>query len=119
MSHCPGDRLEDWITDWWRLVDADGAYGSDIRRWYTGQWIFSKEQFQGLVAIYEPIRGEIEWRLQDYSEEENGSWRDYAGYAFDCIPKEIEEKAQAYVDSLKDKVEKTPGLAGPKEAKQS
>lgn len=109
MSHCPGLKLEDWITDQWRLVDAGGEHGTAIRRMYVGQLILSKEQFQGLVAIYEPSRASIEYILSEYSEEENGSWRDFCGYAFDGVPKDIEELAQKYVDELQNKVEKTPG----------
>jgi hypothetical protein len=117
MSHCPGLRLEDWITDWWRLVDVDGEYGTAIRRMYVGQLILSKEQFQGLLAIYEPARELVERVLQGYSEEENGSWRDFCGYAFDGIPKEIEDRAQEYVNTFQPQVEKTPGWMGSKDTK--
>lgn len=116
MSHCPGLKLEDWITDWWRLVDADGEHGTSIRRMYVGQLILSKEQFQALVAIYEPAREMIEYVLQDYNEEENGSWRDFCGYAFDGIPKEIEDRAEGYVKDLRGKVQETPGWMGSKDA---
>jgi hypothetical protein len=109
-------KLEDWITDWWRLVDADGEHGTGIRRMYVGQLILSKEQFQALVAIYEPVRRDVEWRIEEYSEEENGSWRDYAGYAFDFIPKEIGERAEKYIADLRGAVKETPGWMGLKGA---
>jgi hypothetical protein len=110
MSHCPGPDLEDWITDWWRLVDVDGQHGTSIRRLYAGQLILTKEQFQGLVEIYKPVREQIEERLSEYSEEENGSWRDYAGYAFDFIPKDVTDKAEEYLRPLRGKVPETEGI---------
>lgn len=112
MSHCPGSRLEDWITDWYRLVDEAGEHGTGIRRLYKGQLILSKEQFAEFVRIYEPYREKIEDRLSEYSEEENGSWRDYCGYAFDFIPEEVFEKAQQYRQSLIGSVKETPGIGG-------
>lgn len=110
MSHCPGPYLEDWLTDWWRLVDADGQHGTGIRRLYTGQLILTKDQFQELVEIYKPFREEIEARLADYSEEENGSWRDYCGYAFDFIPEDVSKNAEEYLRALRGKVPETEGL---------
>lgn len=112
MSHCPGLRLEDWITDWHRLVDADGEHGTAIRRFYQGQLILSKEQFAELVRIYEPLREEIERRLEEYSEEDCGSWRDWAYYAFDPIVNDLSKKAEEYLKSLRGKVDETPGIMG-------
>ena len=110
MSHCPGYRLEDWLTDWCGVVDADGEHGTQVRRAYAGQLILSKEQFGRLIAIFEPYRVLVEEKLWSYSEEENGSWRDYCGYAFDAIPKEEHAKADAYLRELEGIVEKTKGL---------
>jgi hypothetical protein len=107
VSHCPGPRLEDWITDYWHIVDADGEYGTGIRRWYTGQLIFSKEQFAALVAIYEPAREHVERLIGEFDEEEQ-SWRAYCDVF--AIPQDIKDKARQYVESLRDKVPKTPGL---------
>lgn len=112
MSHCPGSSLEDWITDWHRLVDADKKHGSGWRWLYTGQLILTAEQFAELVKIYEPFRAGVEERLQEYNEEENGSWRDYAGYAFDFIPEPVMETASVYLKSIESIVPKTQGLAG-------
>lgn len=112
MSHCPGSTLEDWITDWHRLVDADKKHGSGWRWIYTGTLILTADQFAELVRIYGPHRAEIERRLQEYSEEEYGSWRDYAGYAFDFIPGPVCDEADRYVGSIRDSVPKTPGIAG-------
>ena len=108
MSHWPGSRLEDFVSDQWRVVVSDGS--SDSWRYnYSGQKILSPEQFKNLVALFEPIRDYVERRLDDYSEEESGSWRDYADFAFD-IPKEISEQADKMLASLN--VPETKGLFG-------
>jgi len=111
MSHCPGSTLEDWLTDAYHLVDAEGLHGSGIRRVYKGQLILTAEQFAGLVAIMEPVRDEIEFRLDEYTEEEYGSWRDY-GIVFDWVFEDredgLEEAAKAYLKGLDTPV--TPGL---------
>jgi len=112
MSHCPGSFLEDWLTDWYRLVVQDLDVGSGIRWMYTGQLILTKEQFAELVAIHAPAREMIENKLSEYSEEENGSWRDYCGYAFDSVPKEILDKADAFIAAIRESVPKTKGLLG-------
>lgn len=112
MSHCPGSKLEDWITDWHRLVDADNQHGSGIRWLYKGTLVLTAAQFAELVRIYEPHRAEIEHQLEEYSEEENGSWRDYCGYAFDFIPEAVGDEACRYVNALRASVPKTPGLSG-------
>lgn len=103
MSSWPGPSLEDFLM--WQfdlIVDNDGsanhslqiaeAMGVDTRRKrITG------EQFAPLVALFEPHREYVERRLDDYSEENSGSWRDYAGYSFDDIPKEIDNAAISMV----------------------
>lgn len=109
MSHCPGLDLEDWLTDWYRIVNDDGAHGTSIRHFYKGQLIFNEEQFAKLVEIHEPIREHVEELLLNYDEEENGSWRDYCG-RFD-VPDEIANEAGQYIDSIKDTVEKTKGIS--------
>lgn len=115
MSHCPGPTLEDWLTDWWSLVVQESEHGSGIRWAYANQLVLTKEQFAGLVAIYEAARELIQEQLRNYldqPEDEQGSWRDYSGYAFDGIPKEIEETGNVYIRYLADKVERTKGLLG-------
>jgi len=108
MSHCPGFTLEDWLTDWYRLVDEDGLHGTGIRRIYADQLILNKEQFKKLVEIHEPYRERVEYLLEEYDEEINGSWRDYCG-CFE-IPKDIEKQADAYIDELRKLVPKTKGI---------
>ena len=115
MSHCPGPALEDWLTDRWRLVVKDSEHGSGIRWAYTDQMILNKEQFAGLVSIYEPTRELVEDRLLQYlgkDEDEQGSWRDFCGYAFDGIPQEIQAEAKVYIEAIAAKVPRTKGWAG-------
>lgn len=112
MSHCPGSRLEDWVTDWYRVVDADGKHGTGIRRFYEGQLILSKEQFDQLLKIHEPIRERIEHYLQEYSEEENGSWRDYCSVFSDVLTDDIRKAAESLLKTLEQSVQKTPGIFG-------
>lgn len=106
MSHCPGTSLEDWITDWYRVVDDE--HGTLIRRFYEGQYILNKEQFAELVKILEPLRDHVENLLWRYSEEEDGSYRDYCGNF--NIPDEINDAAWSYIKSLN--VNRTPGIVG-------
>lgn len=109
MSHCPGYTLEDWITDWYRIVDDVGQHGTGIRRFYSGQLILNSEQFKKLVEIHEPIREYIENLLYNFDEEEQ-SWRDYCSVF--TIPEPIGIAAEQYINSIMDIVEKTKGLKG-------
>jgi hypothetical protein len=110
MSHCPGTRLEDWLTDWFRIVvDGNSEYGDSIRNLYANQLILNKEQFDVLVKLFEPAREHIELWCERYNEEENGSWRDYCS-VFD-IPDDITAKAEQYLKQLRESgVELTRGL---------
>ena len=110
MSHCPGVTLEDWITDWYRLVDDAGDHGSGIRRCYKGQLILTADQFKTLVDIHEDIREHVERVMGDYDEEDHGSWRDYCG-SFN-VPDEMSEMADDYIKGLRGVVPETPGLLG-------
>jgi hypothetical protein len=98
MSHWPGPKLEDWITDWHRVIDADGEHGTTIRRCYAGQRILDKQQLAELVKMYEPLRERIEELLDDYVEEEHGSWRDYCN-EFDFV-EDVSKLAHDYIASL-------------------
>jgi hypothetical protein len=45
----------------------------------------TKEQFATLLSYFEPFRDEVEYKLNDF-DEENQSWRDYAGAVFEDMP---------------------------------
>lgn len=95
MSSIPGYTLEKFIM--WNynlIVEGDPTANpslqiaellGNIQR--RPDW--SLEQFKPLVELFEPYRYDVERVLDYYDEEENGSWRWFAGYAFDFIPDEI------------------------------
>lgn len=60
----------------------------------------SQECFDQLMALFEPYAEQIEDRLSDF-DEENQSWRDYAGYAFDFIPDSVLAQGQAIANPAK------------------
>ncbi len=111
MSHCPGVSLEDWITDWYRVVDKGGEHGSGVRRLlYAGQLILTAEQFKGLVEIHEPIREHVESLMGSYSDEEHGSWRNYCDNF--VVPDELSTRASDYLYFLGADIPKTTGILG-------
>ena len=96
MSTYPGDRLEDLLMWDYNLTVQDEkeacistglaeVFGTVKKRPVT-----SKETFAKLVALYEPLREEIEETLDCYDYEY--SWRDFAGCHFDCVTDEMWEK---------------------------
>jgi hypothetical protein len=114
VSHCPGHRLEDFLTDWCRVVDDKGDNGTSIRHFYANQLILSEEQFKKLVEIYEPAREALENCIDMYNEEENGSWRDYRNFTVaDCIPDNIEKAGCEYLESIRQQCKTTKGLTMP------
>jgi hypothetical protein len=54
--------------------------------------ILTEREFDPIVALFEPYREQVEWRLDEF-EDEYMSWRDYAGASFDFIPDEVWAKA--------------------------
>lgn len=73
MSEYPGPKLEDLLRDTFGVSPSD-------------------EFFPGLVQFYEPYREQIERRLDDFDEDEHGSWRDYKyEVMWDNIPDPPEE----------------------------
>lgn len=86
------------------IVDGDGganpslqiaeALGTNTRRKQI-----TSAQFAPLIALFEPQREYVERRLSQF-EDDNMSWRDYAGYSFDDIPKEIESRAIEILSGL-------------------
>jgi len=111
MSHCPGYKLEDFLIDYYGVVDKAGEYGDGYHRICKGRLILSKEQFFKLVDFFESSREVIEDLLLDYNEEENGSWRDYRNFTIvNYISEENNKSAQIYLKSIENIVEKTKGL---------
>ena len=102
MSSLPGLDLESYVM--WQhdlIVDGDGsanpslvmaeALGTVPRR-----LCLTKDQFAKVLNVYEHLREDIERKLGEF-DEENQSWRDYAGYAFSFVTDEIFEIGLGYV----------------------
>lgn len=98
MSSIPGYELEDYVM--WNhdlIVDGkDGANESlriaEALGTSTRRIRITGAQFAPILALYEPYRGMVEHLLQEF-DDENQSWRDYAGCAFDAIPDGISDAA--------------------------
>lgn len=65
MSHIPGDKLEDFLSDLYRIFDAESKFGSDWARsvnlgtaglMYSNYKYLSAEDFAYFVELFEPIR---------------------------------------------------------------
>ncbi len=104
MSNCPGATLEAflmWIYD--LIVDGDGSANPSLQiaeaigTATNHRKQMTAEQFAPIVSLFEPYREKTEWTLVDYNEEDNGSWRDFAGYAFDFIPRQLYEQGSMLI----------------------
>lgn len=111
MSMIPGYSLEDYLSDAYRVFDKSGEYGNQFARSCNensdgeiyGDYVFlDDEDFKKFVAIFESCRQKVEFYLDEYDEEESGSWRDYKGFVMaDQISDEIEKLGTAFLDKLK------------------
>lgn len=70
MSSWPGSKLEDAIWDTY------GTWQGQLPESIPRKTI-APELLERLVVFYEPHRDTIEYRLNDYSEDNGISWRDY------------------------------------------
>lgn len=103
MSSLPGLDLEDFVAWAYDLI-VEGhhdcnkslaiaeAFGtaSSVRPF------ISKERFDDLVAIFEPIREQVENLLINF-DEETQSWRDYSQHFQDFIPDEMMDLAKKWM----------------------
>jgi hypothetical protein len=102
MSHCPGDTLEDFLTDLFALVVREGTMGDAIRRLYAGQRILSAAQLAELAVIFEPYRGDVERYLEEFDDDEHGSWRDFRNFVLcPLFDSDHVKQAEALLDSWK------------------
>lgn len=111
MSHIPGYELEDVLSDIYGIFDKDGNHGSSfVRSWnkssqgeiYSDYTFISNFEFGKFVSFFESIRDRVEFYLQEYDEEESGSWRDYKySVIADLIPDEMEKEAIKYLKTIK------------------
>lgn len=98
MSSLPGLDLEDFLAWQYSLVVEDSPE-SNVSVGLAEQLLnvrarprVTKEQFSQLLALYEPYRESIEYRLGEF-DEETQSWRSYAEYV-DCeVPETVNQQA--------------------------
>jgi hypothetical protein len=104
MSSCPGSTLEDFLMwDFDLIVDGNGGANPSLQiaeavGVQTRRRRLTAEQFAPIVTLFEPHREQVEYKLGSYDEDENGSWRDYAGYAFDFVPRTLYDQGLALID---------------------
>lgn len=107
MSSLPGYYLEDFLA--WELnLVVDGQEDANVSIGMAealgnipSRPRVTQERFREIVKLFESSRKYIEDRLRDF-DEENQSWRDYAGCAFDDIPEILYTEAKKIVSRLKD-----------------
>lgn len=88
MSSRPGLLLEDLVAWNWNLVIEDQPDPNESLRIaevlgtsVSNRLRLTKQEFEPVLALYEPYRESVEYRLQDF-DEDTQSWRDYAGACF-------------------------------------
>lgn len=113
MSTCPGTTLEEFIAWNYDLViegldgvnpslDIAEALGNIPKRKQL-----SKEAFGVIIkTFFEPYRKDVENALDNYDEDDSGSWRDYSGVVSDCIPDNIYELADKAINVAIDSLNK-------------
>lgn len=105
MSSCPGYTLEAFLAWEYNIIvedrpEANFSLGmAEAIGNIPSRPSLTKPQFAELVKMFEEYRHDVEARLDDFDEDEQ-SWRGYAGYAFEFIPEELNQQALAYVRSL-------------------
>lgn len=103
MSSRPGFTLESYVM--WNhdlIVDGDTsanlsvsiaeACGTSTRN----RKQLAAAEFTPMLNVYEPFREQVEHALSEF-DDDNQSWRDYSGYAFDFIPRDVFAKAEAVI----------------------
>jgi hypothetical protein len=102
MSSIPGYTLEAYLG-WNFSITVEDLRETNVSMWMaealgniTPRPVMSKPCFAKLVSYFEQYRHKVEYKLMDF-DEENQSWRDYAGYAFDFIPEELDVFGERFV----------------------
>lgn len=106
MSSLPGLDLEDFLSWQYNLVVLDApesnvslGLAECLGLSNNHRPILTKAEFAPIVALFEPHRAEVEDRLMDF-DEDNMSWRDYAGYSFDFLGADLDEAVFALLAAL-------------------
>lgn len=104
MSSIPGYTLESFVM--WNadlIVDGDGSANTSLAIAEavgipTRRRCISAADFRRIIELFEPYREYVENNLLEF-DEHTQSWRDYAGYAFDAIPKEVFASAEGLLNA--------------------
>lgn len=107
MSTIPGYTLECYVMwDLDLIVDDDRSANlslslAEAMGQPTRRTRITSAQFREILALYEPFRVAVERALDQYDEDDSGSWRDYAGFAMgDLIPTAVYDKARRAVANI-------------------
>lgn len=103
MSTIPGYDLEDYVM-WYFNIKVEGMADANpslqiaetIGTANQYRKVITSEKFQKIVTLFEPYREDTEYWLSEF-DEENHSWRDYAGFSEDRFPKDVIEAAKEYL----------------------
>ena len=79
-----------------RLIDLTG-------RTFDRLTVLKRHPENTKINLFEQYREQVEDRLFDFEDDEM-SWRSYAGYAFDFIPEELDKQAMAILNELKEHI---------------
>lgn len=114
MSEIPGYTLEAFVEWEWNFVvigESDKNFNLAVAEMLNGNYKrprITKEQFDKLVALYEPYREMIEYRLDQF-DEENQSWRGYCNYVTEGISPDDELLINTMVKLLKTQADEELG----------
>lgn len=101
MSEIPGYTLEEFVEWEWSFAvigESDKNFNLAVAEMFNGNYRrprITKEQFAKLIALYEPYRDMIEYRLDQF-DEDNQSWRGYCN----CVTEGISSDDQLLIEAM-------------------
>lgn len=101
MSEIPGYTLEAFVEWEWNFAvigESDKNFNLAVAEMLNGNYRrprITKEQFAKLIALYEPYRDMIEYRLDQF-DEDNQSWRGYCN----CVTEGISSDDQLLIEAM-------------------
>lgn len=101
MSEIPGYTLEEFVEWEWSFAvigESDKNFNLAVAEMLNGNYRrprITKEQFAKLIALYEPYRDMIEYRLDQF-DEDNQSWRGYCN----CVTEGISSDDQLLIEAM-------------------
>jgi hypothetical protein len=106
VSNKPGNSLESFVM--WNynlIVDDDDTANESLRiaeilgTATRRRPQITNEEFAPILVLFEPYRDRVEDLLNGHDDNE-ASWRDFAGYAFDFIPDEVYTQGAEIIEAL-------------------